>query len=251
MKQNVMKVLILIAVVSAFSIGSAFADDQPAPAASPGQSTRLPVDKIKERYWQKGNEDMEVRVVQNRLYSKAHTFELGLFVGSIATDPFLSVKNYGASLGYHLNDYFGIVILGWKDSVQPSSALTLLQGPPTSTTANTNDPNYFIGGELDFVPLYGKLSLIGKSIIYFDTHLDLGVGDTSTETGKYITPFIGIGEQIYLNSWSSLMLDYRLAGYHEQLVQKTAGPGQGSILGGRTTLNDVITVGISFFGHII
>jgi outer membrane beta-barrel protein len=253
MKKSIKKLAEMTAflVFSAVTVAPmAYSDDTtPPPTQTP--TARLPVDKMKEKYWNKGNEDMEVRVVQNRLYSKAHTFELGLFVGSIATDPFLSVKNYGASLGYHLSDYFGIVLLGWKDSVQPSSALTLLQGPPTNTTANTNDPNYFIGGELDFVPLYGKLSLVGKSIIYFDTHLDLGCGDTSTETGKYITPFVGIGEQIYLNGWSSLMLDYRLAGYHEQLVQKTAGPGQGSVLGGRTTLNDVITVGVSFFGHII
>jgi outer membrane beta-barrel protein len=251
MKQNVMKVLILLAAVSAFSVCTAFADDQPTPTASPGQSTRLPVDKIKEKYWQKGNDDMEVRVVQNRLYSKAHTFELALFVGSTATDPFLSVKNYGVSLGYHLNDYFGIVLLGWKDSVQPSDALTLLQSSQ-HVTANTNDPSSFVGGELDFVPLYGKLSLVGKSIIYFDTHVDLGAGVTSTETGKYATPFIGLGEQIYLNSWSSLMLDYRLTGYHETLDQKVLGqPGLGGSIGSRTTLNDVITVGISFFGHII
>jgi outer membrane beta-barrel protein len=189
-KENMMKkygVCGLFGVLLLLFSASSFADN----SATTTAPEKLPVDKIKEKYWQKGN-DVEVSVIQNRLYSKAHTFELGVYVGSISTDPFLSVKNYGLSLGYHINDYFGIVALAWKESVSPSSALTLLQSSE-NTTANTNDPKSFWGGELDFVPLYGKLSLVGKAIIYFDTHVDAGAGETSTETGNYLTPFIGIG----------------------------------------------------------
>jgi outer membrane beta-barrel protein len=246
-KKTLRPLVLTLSLLAMIGASVARADDSTTTSAG-----KLPVDKMKDKYWQRGSDTSEVRVVQNRLYSKARTFELGLYVGSISTDPFLSVKNYGLSLGYHINDYFGLVALGWKESVSPSDALTLLQGPPTNTTANTNDPKSFVGGELDFVPLYGKLSLVGKAIIYFDTHIDLGAGGTATETGNDFTQFIGLGEQIYLNSWSSLTLDYRLTRYVETLDQKTLGqPGLGASIGNRTDLNDVVTIGISFFGHII
>src|SRR5690242_309182 len=105
-------------------------------AADPGE--KIQVDKLKERYWAKG-EDSELRVVQNRLYSKAQKFEMGLFTGVVSTDPFLSVHNFGGSLAYHVSDFFGVAAIAWRDVVHPSAALSTLE-QDKSITANTNYP---------------------------------------------------------------------------------------------------------------
>ena len=226
-------------------IATAFADNNEGAA-------KISVEAMKEKYWEKTT-DVELRVVQNRKYSQAKKFEFQVFGGTIATDPFLQVRNVGASLAYHFNDYWAVRFLYFKDLVTNSSATTTIEQPPTSATPNTNEPDYFYGGEVDYVPLYGKFSLMGHAIVYVDTHMDIGMGQTKTETGTNATPYVGLGEQFYLNRWSSLNIDYRLMYYRETLDEKGTGggvPPLGTPIGNRASWNDVITLGISVFGSI-
>ena len=243
-----MKYKILLLALPMF-ITTAFADTS-TPPVDPNAAAKISVDAMKEKYWEKTT-DVELRVVQNRRYTQYKKFELQLFGGTISTDPFLAVKNLGGSLSYHFNDYFAAKVLGFKDIVGNSSALSTLQ-QDNNTTANTNEPKYFIGGEVDFVPLYGKFSLMGNAIVYVDTHIDGGLGETTTQTGHDLTPFLGLGEQFYLNRWSSFNIDYRLMYYRETLDQKTVGqPNLGGPIDNRASWNDVITLGISVFGSIL
>lgn len=210
---------------------------------------RLPIDRVKERYWENGRET-ELRVVQNRLYTQAKKFEFGVFGGFVSQDPFLSIKNYGAELSYHLDDFWAITLMGWKDASNPSSALNTLE-QANNVTANTNIPNHFYGGVIDYVPIYGKLSLVGKAIIYFDTRISLGLGKTQTETGNNVTPLFGVGEQIYLNRYSSLRIDYRLFEYGEDLAEKTTtAPNYGQIVSHRTSWNSNFIVGLTIFSGL-
>jgi outer membrane beta-barrel protein len=244
-----MKNKILLLVLPMF-LTTAFADTS-TPPVDPNAAAKISVDAMKEKYWEKTT-DVELRVVQNRRYTQYKKFDLQFFGGTISTDPFLAVKNIGGSIGYHFNDYFALRVLGFKDIVGNSSATTVLE-EQNSQTPNTNEPKYFIGGEADFVPLYGKFSLLGNAIVYVDTHLDFGMGTTSTETGHDATPFAGLGEQFYLNRFSSLYIDYRLMYYRETLGEKGTGaglPALGTPIGNRASWNDVITVGISVFGSI-
>jgi outer membrane beta-barrel protein len=240
--------VVLISIISASQLS--YADDT-SPPGSGDTSAKLPIDKVKERYWGKGR-DTELRVVQNRLYSKAQKFELGVFGGFVSTDPFLSVKNYGASLGYHFNDYIAVAALFWKDSVSNSAAVAALQQDSNNTnTADTNYPSTFVGAEVDYTPLYGKLSLVGKQIVYFDTHVDGGLGTTSTQTGSDLTEFIGLGEEFYLSQWSSFRIDYRLTHYTENVPTKTIGSNApGAIVASRTNWSDVVTLGFTFFSSL-
>ena len=95
--------------------------------SAPAKGEKLQVDNLKEKYWAKGDES-ELKVVQNRTYTKAHKFELGVFGGWTTTDPFLSVQNIGGSVGFHISEYFAIEAVGWKSFVSNSAALDTLQG---------------------------------------------------------------------------------------------------------------------------
>lgn len=244
-----MKFFVIVTVIAVTSLAAQAEVKPTSRATQSSTATKLPIDQVKERYWDRGRET-ELRVVQNRLYSQAEKFELGLFGGFVSTDPFLSVHNLGMSLAYHFNETYSVTVFGWKYFVSNSSALDMLEATK-SVTANTNKPSSFIGGQFDFVPIYGKLSLLGTSIIYFDTRLDAGAGVINTETGKNIAPFVGIGEQIYLNKFSSLRLDYRLMEYHEDIRQKTYGSADlGAIVQSKTQWDNVITIGFSVFGKL-
>jgi outer membrane beta-barrel protein len=202
------------------------------------------VDKIRERYWAQGK-DAEVSIVQNRIYSKKNKLELGITAGSLNGDPFLSSYTLGASLGFHLSEYFSVHSFGWKAFVSPSSALTTLQGD-LKTTANTNEPRYFVGGEARGSLLYGKLSLSGLAILYFDAYLCGGAGSMGTESGSNLAMFFGIGQQIHLSQIFSLNLDYRFLKYNETIVGKTPS-NLGQNLGERTNMGGVVTGSLSLF----
>src|SRR5271166_4773557 len=67
------------------------------------EAERVNIETIKQKYWARGNED-ELGVVQNRMYTKEHKFEFGLYGGVVSTDPFLTVYSASFSLAYHYNE---------------------------------------------------------------------------------------------------------------------------------------------------
>lgn len=201
------------------------------------------VSKIKEKYWARGNE-AEMGVVQNRMFQKRRRIELGVFGSNIAGDPFLTTYAFGASLGYHLSEFLALHVSYWKASVSASSALKTLESQ-LATTTNTNEVKDFILGEGRASLLYGKLSLLGEFILYFDAYFSLGAGRISTESGKNLLISAGIGQQIHLSQTFAINIDYRLLFYKETIVGKVPGPTLGQALSERNNTSNAITLGVS------
>lgn len=232
-----------------------------APAAPSSDGERVNVESIKEKYWARGDES-EIGVVQNRLYSKNGKFDIGLYGGVITTDPFLTVQTLGGSVGYHFTEYMSLHAIGWKAYVGKSGAYTSFQevivsGGGVAAIPATNNPRSYFGMEGVWSILYGKLSLLGASIIYYDMHLLGGAGVTGTENGSYATPSLGLGQKVYLSKTASLRLDYRLLYYRETLKHKVDPADasnfskNGQVIGDRNNFTNSITLGVDFlFGGL-
>jgi outer membrane beta-barrel protein len=253
MKKTSLLIFPLVTLASLVS-NAAMADNsqqQPQPAqnlqtgTSPDDANataeRVNVESIKERYWARGDAN-ELGVVQNRTYSKDKKFEFGLYGGFVTTDPFLNVKNVGGQFGYHFSEYISAHLLYWHDYPTSSSALVTFQ-QTEGATANTNPPRNYYGGEIEGSILYGKLSLVGQKIIYYDMHLIGGVGMMNTDNGNFVTPNVGIGQQIYINKNLALRIDYRLMAYHEAIYEKVITPELGQLDGYRWNWTNAITIG--------
>lgn len=223
----------------------ASAPDSQAAAAESAEASEL--EKIKSRYWAQGSET-EMGVVQNRLYTKQGKVESWLFGGVISSDPFLSIKTTGLSLGYHLNETSSFHVMGMRHFVDPSSALEVLR--LGGKQANTNTPRGMVGAEYKASLLYGKLSLLGAKILYYDMHLGLGGHMTSTETGNVPGPMGSIGQSIYIKSGDyasiALRFDYRLMAYREEIVEKEITAKLGQVVGARNNFSNTFQFGISF-----
>ena len=246
MKSALFKSISLLLLITVSN--QALAQDKKSPAAKPNpeeEAERVNVEAIKEKYWARG-EESELGVVQNRLYSKAKRWEVGAFGGLVFSDPFLSIKNYGGSLGYHFTEYFAFRGMYWQTSVSPSSAKQAFNQAVQGET-NSNPPESYFGGEAQWSFLYGKLSLVGKSIVYYDMYLLGGMGMTNTENGNYFTPHIGLGQQVYLSKYAALRLDYRYMTYKEEIIEKVVPSRRGQSNGFHWNSTNVITLGISFF----
>lgn len=209
-----------------------------------GGAERVDVNIIKKKYWAKGDQ-AELGVVQNRIYTKNKKFQIGLLAGISYSDPFLSIKTGGFTFGYHFNEFWGVNLIAMKTVVSNSSALTTFE-ENRGATANTNKPRYFVGAETTFSLLYGKLSVLGKSIIYYDFHLIGGLGLTDTESGKYMTPMAGLGQRFYLSRRISLRVDYRLMYYKETILEKEITTKLGQAVGDRGNFTNSITLGIDY-----
>jgi outer membrane beta-barrel protein len=215
----------------------------PAPQAPSAEQDAADLEKIKQRYWAQGSET-EMGVVQNRLYTKQGKVESWVFGGLLASDPFLSIKTTGLNLGYHINETSSFHIMGMRHFVGASSALTTLR--EGEKEANTNLPRAMVGGEYKASLLYGKLSLLGARILYFDMHFGLGGHVTATETGNYMGPMGSVGQTIYLARDVSLRFDYRMLAYRERIVEKEKTATLGDIIGSRNNFSHTFQIGVSF-----
>ena len=256
-KQHTALIIFITAILLQLTTGSiAWGDDQkpnlaPAPAdtSEPTAAERVNTETIKEKYWARG-EESEIGVVQNRLYSKAGRYEFSLLGGLDMTDPFLTVYTFGGRIGYHFSEYFSLHLIGWKAFSGPSGTqqnlLSTKSPDQVGTALNTNEPRGFLGTEAQWSLLYGKLSLVGKSIIHYDLHFMAGLGAMKTETGTDFTQHVGVGQQFFLGKNTSLMIDYRLIHYHETINQKVIPTQIGQPVGTRENYSNVITLGIGF-----
>lgn len=221
---------------------------QAAPSGKKAPTPRdVEVDTVKEAYWNRTSEG-DIEVVQNRQYSKKHRLSLLAGASTVSADPFLSVQSVGGAMSFHFTEAFAVSAIYKKFLVGNSSYLDELQSglvTGTPSTANTNKPNAYYGSEIEWSPLYGKISLSGSSIVHYDAHFLLGLGVTDTESGKYLTPNIGFGPQFYLSSRVALRLDYRFAMYKETIPERVllTRPNAGE----RTNYSHQVALGVEVF----
>mgnify|MGYP000505615145 CR=1 FL=1 len=205
---------------------------------------KVDVEQIKEKYWARGSAP-EMGVVQNRTYSKALRIESSIFAGISTTDPFLSVRTAGGSIGFHFSEYLAFHVVAFKSFVSPSTALKTFEDTIAATT-NYNSPKWFVGAEGSASLLYGKLSLLGQKILYYDMHLTGGAGLTSTRNGDYFTPTLGLGQQVYLSQNISLRLDYRVMAYREDIVERVITSKLGQVTDRRYNFTHSVIFGLTF-----
>jgi len=220
-------------------------DQDPAQAAELEAKAAEEVESVRNRYWARG-EEADMGVVQNRTFSKRGRLEFGVLGGVMSTDPFLAVQTAGARLGYHFSETWAVHLLGWHSFVSPSTALETFEETLGATT-NNNPPKNYIGAEATASLIYGKLSLLGASILYYDMHLLAGSGFTSTESGTYFTPHAGIGQQIFLNQSWALRVDYRAQFYREDIIEKVITPRLGEVVGQRNNWSHSFQLGLSLY----
>lgn len=215
--------------------------DIPTSGVEPGQ--KVEVDSLAQRYWEQGK-GSKVEVIQNRLYLKAHRFELSGYGSLIQTDPFLSVTSVGVGLGYYLSEYWAIDALAWKSFATSSSLRESLQRDQ-GITLHTNPPKGFLGAAAEYLPIYGKLSLGGLSLFHFDLGVSLGTGVTFTDNGNCLTGLLGIIGHFHLSRVLVLGFRYWL-NYYSESIQINTNPAASVVSWGRReNWTDVITLGLS------
>ena len=176
---------------------------------------RIDVQSMKRRYWTVGNEDL-MDVVQNRRYTKKGRWEIGIRYGFWSDDAFQDQKTIGGSVGYHFNEFLSLhafyAAISASNNQAYAAAIQASVSPsnPGGVRPVTNPGKSVAGVEARGSLIYGKLSLLGSKIFYYDFNTAIGLSQDKATDGSSIGYFFGFGQQFFLSKTWFVVVDWRL-----------------------------------------
>jgi outer membrane beta-barrel protein len=245
----------------------------PAFAESPGSEAL--------RQYKEGNRARQA--VENRFFLKEGRFEVSPMVGYVPNNPFARRYLLGGTLGLHFSETLSAQVSGMyspdlaEGDVKPLTSILLDRAhqaadedaPPFQQPLDKAALTFAAG--VAWAPLYGKINLVGEKVLNFDLYLFAGVGmiskrnyfatydDSSSDPQDIlnlaaaptfsevkVAPYIGLGQNYFVNRLMAVKLDVRGAFYVDNKPQydPTAGTDE---LGLRLYNNVIASVGVSVF----
>lgn len=199
-----------------------------------------------------------VRPVSGHLFLKQGRFELSPSATLSVKDAFFSKYILGGTLTYYATETLGVSLrAGYSIPTVAGAAqiCTFTESGDGTTTRGCHKPTYeqldgeapgqisLMGGlDLQWAPIYGKLSLLSEQFVHFDLY-----GIAGATAVQYRGPAktseltaggnVGVGMRFFLNRWMTLRTEFRDLIY----VEKALNPS--------TTLRNqlLFELGVSFF----
>lgn len=239
---------------SARRVAQAAPAAQSAPAAQP-TNDKLDVSDLERKYW--AAKDTDFSVVQNRLFSKAGRFSLGLGYGTLINDSWSDGPTYSAAANYYFSERYGVELAYTNTESKDSDATQRLRANQGGMP-NHNKLKSFYGVAFNWVPFYAKMSVLNSNIVYFDMAISPGVGITEYEqqmeessprkTAPTLT--LDITQQFFLTKWFALRFDFKNRWYREDIMYyRASSVPAGSDRKVSTDLNytSIVMGGLTFF----
>jgi outer membrane beta-barrel protein len=169
-----------------------------------------------------------------RVFVKAQRHELSLLGGWFVSDLFSGSWLTGAAYTYHMTEDAAIEATYLRTTNDAELARAIEDGR-AQLIKDLHAPISFASSTLLWYPLHGKLRA-GGSVIYFDTHLDLGVGAVDSPTSRGAMGIGGLGFKLYWGKAVAIRFDARDYVYRQELLDA------------KFIVNDVsVTLGLSMF----
>lgn len=177
------------------------------------KSEKVDIQQIETDYWQQ--KDTEFHVVQSRRYTKEKKAFVSLGYGTLINDSFNTGGMLAASGGYYFKETYGVEFFYMGFNASDSKTITeiySLHGGPSYSR-----PKQEYGATFNWMPIYGKVSVFDKSIIYYDLGLNIGFGihkyervvDTGNESDSAPMFIADITQQFFLSDHFALRFDIK------------------------------------------
>ena len=150
----------------------------------------------------------DIAVIQRRFFPKTHRFEFS--VNGIFNTRNTFFQNFGGALrmNYYISESLGFgasyyqLVNHQNDIVGRLEDRRLLVGRPVR-------PKQYIGGNIHWNPIYGKMSLFGINVIPFDMHFSLYLGGSVPEDSPAsLSGGLGVGQTFPLNKSFLIRWDF-------------------------------------------
>ena len=160
--------------------------------------------------------DQEITVVQKLLYPKEGRTEIGVHLGVMPFDAYLTSPNAQVSLVTHLSERGALSFVAGGGYSFKSGVYRELESPTYGVAPNAYRylASAMLGGE--YSPIYAKLNLNGSRIVHFDVYLAMRAGATMEQSiipggGLAFAPTMspGIGGRFFLGKTAALKVELR------------------------------------------
>ena len=169
-----------------------------------------------------------------RVFVKAQRHELSLVGGWFVSDLFSGSWMTGGAYTYHMTEDAAIEATYLRTTNDAELARAIEDGR-AQLIKELNAPISFVSSTLLWYPLHGKIRA-GGGVVYFDLHLDLGVGAVDSPTSRGAMGIGGMGFKLYWGKVVAIRLDARDYVYRQELLDS------------KFIVNDVsVTMGVSMF----
>ncbi len=223
-------------------------------------SDKLDITGLEKKYW--APKDTDFTVVQNRTYTKKNKYVVSLMYGVPINDPYN--QGYALSLtgNYFFSERSGVQVSYQEYDLRDGELIDAFLGAPGNTTSLKPDYGRIksqIQVGYTYVPVYAKVSVLGKKIVYLDMAITPHIGTVSydqlfrvgvtpnfrTETSSQssISYGVDITQYIFIGRHIALRADLKNTFFKEEILDYVTGNPKRS----RTTNATLFTFGVSFY----
>ncbi len=160
-------------------------------------------------------------------------FEVGLFLGTYATENFGSSFIGGVRLGYHITEDFFVQGVYAQTSVSDEAFRQILPG---GIFVNDSETLSYYNLSIGYNILPGEVFIGTKRALPSQLYLIAGVGSTSFNDQNRQTFNLGFGARVFLSDRAAVSVDLRNHLYSLDLLGKS-----------QSTQNLELTAGLSYF----
>jgi outer membrane beta-barrel protein len=226
-------------------------------------------------------------VIRRRLELRDKRFEVGVGAGVTIGQDFYNALMVVPKLAFHFNDWISLAAIGgfnvtpdWKSSFNSDvgGALPTDHNVPSikspyadDALATMNHIGYLVAGQVEFIPLSGKIAILSSLFSYFDFYILAGAGMVNLAakssmpgscansdankpplcqafTATELTVNAGLGAHAFLSKWAALNLELH------DFIYKNNASGRDVDGDGVTNNNDlkwtnnwIFTLNVQFF----
>jgi outer membrane beta-barrel protein len=219
------------------------------------ESDKLDIKKLEDKYWAAKDDDFSV--VQNRAFTKANRFFVSALGGFPINDPYSNGSSTYLSLGYHTSERWGYELSYMKADLRDNDATEQFI-KDHKTVPNHNTLVSTTTAQVNFIPLYAKMSFMDKKIIYFDMGIALGLGQTAftqnivtgDKSGTATHYMFSLYQHFFFSEHFAFKFDFRNTWTDEERFRykmNSGEPESNRTLGTKSINDTSLMFGLTFF----
>ncbi len=157
-----------------------------------------------------------IKAVTSQSFIHKKRFLIGPVIGTTINDPFYASLALGLNAGFYVTEHLLIGINGEFLPVNgPTNLVKVVGRAEGKEAAKYYAPMYFAYVDINWVPFYGKMSIMAEGVLHYDFYLVGGLGIAgmrSTDKNVEYPPLsmsgtFGIGAHLFVNKWVGIRLE--------------------------------------------
>ncbi len=182
--------------------------------------------KLVDDYWTPSRK--KYSLIQKRYFVKSGRIMLSANAGVHINNPQHEGFMTQLSAGYFFSETLGFEVQFSNSSLKSNDVIDQLANLSAGeSTLNRTKTLSYIGGAINYSPIYAKMSFLGYKILYYDLILSGQLGQTQYEqtlqtdspTSSALTVGFGITQLFYLNKSFSVRVDFNNRWYSSEVLK--------------------------------